>query len=82
MRINHRISFEVIHAVIFVLTNLAFQNSKNVIKNTIIKNRLKRELAKRQQLGKDNSESESESVDSEEAKRYVAEAAIPLLNAL
>jgi hypothetical protein len=47
MRINHRISFDVLHVVIFVLTNLAYQNSKNVIKNTIIKNRLKRDLAKR-----------------------------------
>lgn len=45
MRNNHRISFDVIHLVIFVLTNLAYQNSKNVIKNTIIKNRLKRNLA-------------------------------------
>ena len=49
MRINHRISFDVLHVVIFVLTNLAYQNSKNVIKNTIIKNRLKRDLAKRKQ---------------------------------
>ena len=73
MRNNHRISFEVIHVVIFVLTNLAYQNSKNVIKNTIIKNRLKKDLALRQQQGKNNnnivcSESESESGHSEEFK--------------
>ena len=66
MRVNHRIGFDVLHLIIFLLTNLAYQNSKNVVKNTIIKNRLKRELLKRQQEQdkKSVATSESESANS------------------
>ena len=62
MRINHRISFDAIHVILFVLTKLAYQNSKNVIKNTIIKNRLQRQYANRQQLGTQKSLTHSESL--------------------